>query len=543
VRTPRKAEAGLKVRLGTTSRAGRELAEHVKSILETKKLTLHTVSHASESIFGHASAYVLPHNLYYELRVGTFSPSLQQLFALSKISNYKMTDWIRIFGFDLEQIPRLQILLPTKRTIIVDSSLSEPNTWVPWLQDRPNVNLIPPLAPLSQFLTVGPSVRQSSLLAMNKEHFLYAKIGREDAFAFPDLLPGSIVRIDSRLGNDFLEGNRISSDRLFLVEHEKGLFCCRLLLRGKNRIVPVSTHLAYVQVGLQLDHEAKIIGTADLEIRTLTHVPQPDVPKELAHRWVPKPLLRGSRSLSQFLQAARTKMALSLRDASAVSLRIASMLQDERYFISASSLSDYEASDTVPRHFQKVISLCLIYALPFRTLLQVVGIPDRYAGKESMPDGLIPRLQPPHIATDAVEDHEGSNEGFLDELVHRCEDVPVFLKHTVAEISGLPSPSLQNFFWLGGVRTALHPYLENALLVSVDRHRKRPSDSRSRPVWKQSLYLVLKRDGTYLCGPCGVENGAIVMHPDAEHLHVREEFRNHRDAEVVGQVCAVVRKL
>jgi hypothetical protein len=185
----------------------------------------------------------------------------------------------------------------------------------------------------------------------------------------------------------------------------------------------------------------------------------------------------------------------------------------------------------------------LIYALPFRTLLQVVGIPDRYAGKESMPDGLIPRLQPPHIATDGVEDHEGSNKGFLDELVHRCEDVPVFLKHTVAEISGLPSPSLQNFFWLGGVRTALHPYLENALLVSVDRHRKRPSDSRSRPVWKQSLYLVLKRDGTYLCGPCGVENGAIVMHPDAEHLHVREEFRNHRDAEVVGQVCAVVRKL
>lgn len=494
-------------------------------------------------MFGHASPYVLPHNLYYELKVGTFSPSLQQLFALSKISNYKMTDWIRIFGFDLEQIPRLQVLLPTKRTIIVDSSLSDSSTWVPWFRNRPNVNLIPPLAPLSEFLEVGPSVRQGSLLAMNKEHFLYAKIGREDAFAFPDLLPGSIVRINSQLGNDFAGGNRVSSDRLFLVEHEKGLCCCRLLLRGKNRIVPVSTHLPYVQVGLQLYREAIIVGTADIEIRPLTYAPQPDVPKELAHRWVPKPLVRGSHSLSQFLQAARTKMALSLRDASALSRRIATMLQDERYFISASSLSDYEASDTVPRHFQKVISLCLIYALSFRTLLQVVGIPDRYAGKESMPDRLIPGLQPPHIAIDAVDGHEGGSGGFLDELIHRCEDVPIFLKHAIAQVSGLRSPSLRNFFWLGGVRSPLHQYLENTLLVSVDRYRKRPIDSRSQPLWKQSFYLVLKRDGTYLCGPCGVENGALVMHPDAEHLHLREEFFNHRDAEVVGQVCAVMRKL
>ena len=135
------------------------------------------------------------------------------------------------------------------------------------------------------------------------------------------------------------------------------------------------------------------------------------------------------------------------------------------------------------------------------------------------------------------------DSGFLGELFRRAEEVPVFLKGTIADLSGLRSPSLGSFFWLGGMIAPLHPYLANAILVSVDGRRKRPLDSRSRPLWEQPFYVVLKRDGTYLCGPCSVENGALVMHPDAEHLSLREEFRNRRDAEVVGQVCAVVRKL
>jgi hypothetical protein len=89
----------------------------------------------------------------------------------------------------------------------------------------------------------------------------------------------------------------------------------------------------------------------------------------------------------------------------------------------------------------------------------------------------------------------------------------------------------------------LHPYLANALLVSVDRRRKRPADSRLWPIWEQSFYVVLKRDGTYFCGPCGIENGALVMHPDSKHLSLREEFRNRRDAEVIGQIVAIVRQV
>ena len=112
----------------STSEAGSntELAERVKSILASKNLTLHKASQRSAELFGRSSPHYLPHNLYYDLRHGSFSPSLFQVFALSRISNYRVTDWLRVFGFDVELILRLQLQLPSRRTVLLDSSLDDP---------------------------------------------------------------------------------------------------------------------------------------------------------------------------------------------------------------------------------------------------------------------------------------------------------------------------------------------------------------------------------------------------------------------------------
>jgi len=530
------------VRLQPKSETVVDIAERIKSVLETRDLTLYQLSQRLEATYGHASLYSLPHNLYYGLKLGSFSPSLHQLFALSRITNYRLTDWLHIFGFDLEEIPRLQILLPANRTILLDSSLSNPSTLIPWFHDKWQ-DAIPPIAPLSQLLEAGPLVRQRSLLEMNKQRFLYAKIGVEDDLAFPDLLPGSIVRINPRLGGSFPEATRIPSDQLFLVEHSRGFSCCRLVVSGKNRLLPVSTQLPYAQVELQLHREARVLGTVDLEMRSLTHNEQAKVPKDLARRWKPTPLPRGNATLSRLLGAARLKTGLSLREASALSRHIAAMFDDEHYFMSPSSLSDYEARDTPPHHIQKVITLCLIYAVRFPTFLNTVGVPTEKAGQEPIPDRFISRAQAASLDGGRVELHEHDGQGFIGELIRRCEDVPVFLRGAIANISGLPSPSLKSLFWIGGIRNPLHPYLVNGLLASVDRHKQKPIDSRSRPPWQQSLYIILKRDGTYLCGPCGIENGTLVMHPGAEHQDLQEQFLNRRDAEVVGQVTAIVRKI
>jgi hypothetical protein len=305
----------------------------------------------------------------------------------------------------------------------------------------------------------------------------------------------------------------------------------------------VSAHLPYAQVEVQLQREARVLGAVDIEIRPMIRIQPPEVPKELEKPWKPVPLVRGDRTLSQLLRAARAKTALSLREASVLSHQIATILDDERYFMSPSSLSDYEARDTPPRHIQKVTTLCLLYAVPFHALLNAAGIPADKAGKAPIPDSVLTLAPSEGFLNFGTNNPEREAQGFLEDLLHQCEEIPVFLRRAIADISGLASPSLRGFFWIGGIRNPLHPYLANGLLVSVDRHKKRPVDSRWRPVWEQSLYVVLKRDGTYLFAPCGVENGRLIIHPDSVHLDSRESFRNRLDAEVIGQIAAIARRL
>ena len=93
------------MRLQAKSQTSAELAERVRSILGTRNLTLYQVSQKSEAIYGHASPYFLPHNFYYDLKLGTFSPSVYQLFALSRISDYRPADWLHVLGFDPKRSP------------------------------------------------------------------------------------------------------------------------------------------------------------------------------------------------------------------------------------------------------------------------------------------------------------------------------------------------------------------------------------------------------------------------------------------------------
>ena len=106
-----------------------ELVDRVRAILQAKRLTLYQCSRKTMSMYGRSSPYFLPHNLYYDLSNETFSPSLHQLFALSKVSGYRFNDWLRVFGFNPEDIARLQILLSSKRTLLLDSSLADPEVF------------------------------------------------------------------------------------------------------------------------------------------------------------------------------------------------------------------------------------------------------------------------------------------------------------------------------------------------------------------------------------------------------------------------------
>lgn len=524
-----------------SSQQNRDFAQRLQSILDSRNLTLHQVSRSSEILYGHSSPYFLPHNLYYDLRLPTFSPSIHQLLALSRISNYRLTDWFRVFDFPVEEIPRMQLLTPPTRTVLLNAGVEDQNAWLPSLDRKISPSSAPPVAPLAQIVCVSHWRRRRTISEIATNENLYARIGHEDALAFPELVPGSIVRINRRVGSELVRKDGTASEQIFLMEHSRGLFCCRLRFADNDVVVPVSSLLSYAQVEFRLGREARVLGVVDLEIRPELDGPQPEVPNDLASYWKPTALMPQIK-LSSLLRNGRSRMNLSLREASDLSRRMSGSLQDRRYFISQSSLCNYEVLDTPPRHLQKLVTLCVIYGLDFQLLLAATGVNLEEAGAEFMPDHLASRLQPTGL--DRTESRNESNAGgFLGELRTDWGEPPLFLRTSLVTISGLAEVSLADVFWTGGERIPLHPDLQNAIVVLVNRRRRRPVHFRSKPPWQQPLYVVLKRDGTYLCACCSIENDTLVVHPYSQTLYRATRFRLHRDAEVVGRIVTVARKM
>lgn len=518
-----------------------ELAERVKSILATKQLTLHQASQASATLFGRGSPYYLPHNLYYDLSHGHFSPSLFHLVAFSRISNYRLRDWLRVFGFDIEAIPRLQIQLRSKRTALLDSSLDDPGSRVRWFRSLHTGAFPRKITPLVHLLEGTEPYRLASLSDFNGGGFLYAQIGSEDAIAFPELLPGSIVRVNPKLIREALkQATAERSAHLFLVQHDRGLNCCHVRLFGRGRIGTISNQLPYARMEFRLPDEVRILGVADFEIRNLVAPRQPSVAKSLAKRWNPDMLSDNPSRLGRLLRRARIEMGLSFRAAAAKSRELADAMGDNRYFTASGSLSDYETLNTPPRHFHKVITFCVIYSLSLNEIFQVLDLSLDESGRGPIPDLLTGRLSSETVAS---AEAEGLGQaGFISELAGSLGRVPFFLRSSLGVLCGLPRLSLKDFFWIGGSANTVHPSLKGAILAVVNRQKKKPNDCASKPLWQQPLYIILRRDGIYLCGCCSQENDTLVIHTYRDGIHQREELRS-RDAEVVGKIVSVARRL
>jgi len=234
-------------------------------------------------------------------------------------------------------------------------------------------------------------------------------------------------------------------------------------------------------------------------------------------------------------------MNLSVREAAAKSRTIAEVLRDDRYTTSPSSLSDYEVRNTPPRDFHKMVTLCSIYGLQFESVLERMGIDVAEAGTESMSDRYLLRAAPTVAAKNAGA--EIVRTGFLEKLLVDCQEIPLFLRDSLEYFSRSAHASLDDFFWVGGDDDPLHPYLAKGLLIIVNRRRKTPFHLESKPWWQQPLYIIVMRDGSYLACSCAVQSGRLVIHPYSRDFHRSVQYRLHRDAEVIGQVVAIARKL
>jgi len=522
-------------------------ALQVRRILATRGLTLYSLSRKSAAIFGHSSHFYVPHNLYYDLAPPTSKPTIYQILALSHITDYRLSDWLAVFGFDLNAISRLQLLIPRQQTTIVDSTIYDTYAWIPWFAERPETDPAPSIAPLGHFLTSAPPKRARDLFGLNNGKFLYAKVGEQDLYALPYFAPGSIVRVDTRrLGELPINRNTNGEGPFFLVEHDFRWICSRLILLAKDRVLLHCPQRPCKERELQIGRDARVLGIIDAEIRpVVAHRSRLVTSKSAAFR---KPRLDPPdehTSLKGLLRSSRMRVGLSFREASSTSRLIADTLSDELYFAAASTLSDYEALSAPPRHIEKIITLCILNCIGLHQFLLASGFPVDEAGREPIPDDLIPRQMSSRNRSLWVASQDAVREpsGFLAALVNQWEEFPLFLTFSLDEITGLKGFSLSDVFWVGGDKAPGHPLLINAAFVVVNRRARKPSPPTEDAVCEEPLYLILRRDGSYLCGRCTLDEGNLVVHGYPRGAVGTQQFRDGTDAEVVGQVTTILRRL
>jgi hypothetical protein len=103
--------------------------------------------------------------------------------------------------------------------------------------------------------------------------------------------------------------------------------------------------------------------------------------------------------------------------------------------------------------------------------------------------------------------------------------------------------SVRDLFWAGATAELLHPYLKGAAFLAVNRKSKTPTPSLASPVWAQPLYVLELRGGKRLCAACSLQEGTLLVRPCATAAGDLLRLRHRAEAEVLGKVVAIVRRL
>jgi hypothetical protein len=365
-------------------------AQSIAYILHRSGLTITQLSKLTRQRYGIQSSYFVPPTFLYKIR-GGITPHICQVAALSETTGYRFVDWIRMLGFDLQHIPRLQLHLHWERTALITPIK---------FQTAPYSLLSPPEISPATHLTSAGLLSKRSLSGehwrTSDERFFFAKIGSTDAALSRGLTPGMIVRVDrsyqqpTRIcatgSNPRLSDDRAQQNSLWLVEHSGGLTCCQVQWIDDNQIILVPARPPLGSLPLRVPSEARILGLADLEpeparspaSQFATRQIEFDPPRSLAYDGARMPF-------PDLLRAARRRTGLTFRAAHHLTLAIARIFGSRDYAIGLGALSDYETVCRLPRHIAKIISLCITYSLDIRQLMESAGVYVDDSDKMSLP--------------------------------------------------------------------------------------------------------------------------------------------------------------
>jgi hypothetical protein len=342
-------------------------AEIIKNILSRCGTTISRLSAATRQHYGNRSQFFIPVTFLYKLRSGV-TPHICQVLALSEHTGYRFSDWLRVCGFDLAQIPRLQMQLHTEHTVLITP-----------IEDGFEPFQLQPRSAYAADWNFFPSSRGEDR-SDDDSRYLFAKIGAADALAYPKLRPGSVVRVDRCFAQRIRSGQVPLGDPLWLVEQPSGLTCCPVRWIDDRQIVLLPYRPSSGQWPLRLPTEARILGLVDLDFHTLGPVKVPEAGPTTLEQLFPmtyKPMTYKKEErvkFSDLLRRSRRRTGLTFRAAHRLTRTIAQILGNREYAVALGLLSDYEAMGRLPRHIAKILSLCIVYCMDVWELMEAAGV-------------------------------------------------------------------------------------------------------------------------------------------------------------------------
>jgi hypothetical protein len=500
----------------------RWLAGHLTSPLRTPDASARAAARIDELVDarGLTGDPRIPVGLVARVRAG-HTPLVHHVLALHELTQVGVYECLRIFGYDLEDLPLLQAVLHRDRTVILPATTSDHGqrtTWPAALDEHADLargEFLPEI--VSRFESRVPA----DVADPSASRFLYLRVGRFDTGLIPILVPGTIVQVDTfdrgptRFTSRGLRGDRRP---LYAVAHLRGLTCAYVDWLDDRTIALVSIHHHEPPLIYRLDDEAVVLGRVCADLRPM-EVRAEDVSKR-GHDHCASRLLRPDperQTFGAFLRASREAIGMTHRDAHAVSLRIADAYRDPRFAVGVGTLSDWESQSALPLHVPHVISLAVCYGVSFTDLLRA----SRLLGRDS--------VQP--------ERHHAAP---YDNAALETPVAPALL-HAVRIAADLPDLSWDDVFRCGDEATVFDRALLGARYLIVNRRSRSLARKGTIPTIDRPLYVVSDECGRQFCSGCFVDRDRFYIQPDP-HLPLSMRAVPRRCVTIRGRIVAALRR-
>ncbi|MFY9574290.1 MAG: hypothetical protein WAV20_23050, partial [Blastocatellia bacterium] len=465
-------------------------------------MTVYQISQmTSQPPFGKGTRAHIRDALYSEIDSGQ-TPDIHQLAALSKLTGHRLVDWLALFGYYVDDILRLQLGLHTEHTVVLPSTIYDSLVLLPWIRQLDTRVDLERTQSLVTMIDVMCHAPLGALDQLNRRRFLYARVGRRDDFMGPRLVADSIVRVDpTRTTVAALGGPR----SMYLVQHVSGLSCCYVEPQDDRHVILLPDDDVPRVMRCRIGKEATILGAIDLELRPLPatrpNVSPPPPPREghHSHARLSDSMTEHNDGAGAYARRMRERIGVSFREAQTMTHRIAAYFDDKRYKIALGSLSDAETYDGLPRHISKIFSLCIAYCMEPWQYLRAGGVPVDELNGAAIPRQFLHDEDANVDTAQLVPMVPGSDQNQATEFViQRLGEVPFFLMRSVGFIIRQEQLSLDDVYVWGRCEPVLHPLLNGALLLLVNRRQRRVPDARSSvsPA-ERPLFLIRAPDRRY----------------------------------------------